>query len=267
MFDTAFGLPLHPLLVHLPVVLLPLSAVAMVLLVLAPSLRQRLAVPAFVLVAAGALGTVAAMLSGTAFVERVGDPGVHAQLGTALMVCSLFYLAIAGGWLLWVGRADRRGTLPAALGWLSALLSVGIIALTVATGHSGASAVWSGVVRADSSAPQAPSTAGPEASTGTEASPSPSTPATADASATASSAPTGITLAEVAEHGSADSCWAAVDGNVYDLTDWIGQHPGGQSHILALCGTDATAAFTSQHSGDARPAEELASMLLGPLAS
>ena len=60
--------------------------------------------------------------------------------------------------------------------------------------------------------------------------------------------------------------WAAIDGNVYDLTEWIGQHPGGSQRILPLCGTDATAAFSAQHGGQARPASELASFLLGPLA-
>ena len=58
---------------------------------------------------------------------------------------------------------------------------------------------------------------------------------------------------------------AAIDGNVYDLTEWIGQHPGGSQRILPLCGTDATAAFSAQHGGQARPASELATFFLGPL--
>lgn len=91
MFDTALGLPLHPLLVHLPIVLLPLSAVGVVLLVVAPSLRRRLAVPTLILLAVGALGSIAAMLSGNALAERVGQPGGHAQLGTALVVASICY--------------------------------------------------------------------------------------------------------------------------------------------------------------------------------
>ena len=55
------------------------------------------------------------------------------------------------------------------------------------------------------------------------------------------------------------------DGRAYDLTEWIGQHPGGSQRILPLCGTDATAAFSAQHGGQARPASELAAFLLGPL--
>jgi cytochrome b involved in lipid metabolism len=73
------------------------------------------------------------------------------------------------------------------------------------------------------------------------------------------------TLADVAKHNSGTSCWVAIHGNVYDLTNWIGQHPGGPQRILNICGTDATAAFTAQHGGQARPAAELASFYLAPL--
>jgi cytochrome b involved in lipid metabolism len=74
------------------------------------------------------------------------------------------------------------------------------------------------------------------------------------------------TMAKVAQHNSAVSCWAAINGNVYDLTNWINQHPGGPQRILNLCGTDATAAFNAQHGGQARPAQELAQFFLAPLA-
>ncbi len=79
------------------------------------------------------------------------------------------------------------------------------------------------------------------------------------------SEPAGYTMDDVAAHDSEASCWAAIDGNVYDLTEWIGQHPGGSQRILPLCGTDATAAFSAQHGGQARPASELATFFLGPL--
>ena len=78
---------------------------------------------------------------------------------------------------------------------------------------------------------------------------------------------TGYTMTEVQQHNSASSCWAAINGNVYDLTNWINQHPGGQGPILSLCGTDGSAAFNGQHGGQARPASELKNFLLGPLSS
>jgi cytochrome b involved in lipid metabolism len=74
------------------------------------------------------------------------------------------------------------------------------------------------------------------------------------------------TLAEVAEHNSGTSCWTAINGGVYDVTTWINQHPGGPEHILALCGTDGSAAFNGQHGGEARPAAELATFKIGMLA-
>lgn len=77
---------------------------------------------------------------------------------------------------------------------------------------------------------------------------------------------TGITLTQVAEHNSRASCFSAVNGNVYDLTSWIPNHPGGESKILALCGTDASVSFNRQHGGDSKPIKILAGFKLGVLA-
>lgn len=54
---------------------------------------------------------------------------------------------------------------------------------------------------------------------------------------------TGYTAAEVATHNSRDSAWVVYDGKVYDLTDFVNLHPGGQGAILRAAGTDATSAF------------------------
>jgi cytochrome b involved in lipid metabolism len=80
-------------------------------------------------------------------------------------------------------------------------------------------------------------------------------------------AATSYTMAQVATHNNASSCWAAINGNVYDLTNWINQHPGGPERILSICGTDGSAAFNAQHGGQRQPAQELQNFLLGPLAS
>jgi cytochrome b involved in lipid metabolism len=57
-----------------------------------------------------------------------------------------------------------------------------------------------------------------------------------------------------------------VNGGVYDLTSWIGQHPGGSKAILGICGKDGSAAFNEQHSSQRRPANELAGFKIGVLA-
>lgn len=74
------------------------------------------------------------------------------------------------------------------------------------------------------------------------------------------------TSAQVATHNSASSCWTIIRGGVYDLTVWIGQHPGGERAILGLCGTDGTAAFDRQHGGSGRPEDTLTSFKIGVVA-
>ncbi|MFA6459347.1 MAG: cytochrome b5-like heme/steroid binding domain-containing protein [Candidatus Paceibacterota bacterium] len=73
------------------------------------------------------------------------------------------------------------------------------------------------------------------------------------------------TLTEVAIHNTASSCWAAVNGGVYNLTTWIGKHPGGEKAILSICGKDGSSAFNNQHDGQADPAKALASFKIGLL--
>lgn len=63
-------------------------------------------------------------------------------------------------------------------------------------------------------------------------------------------------LEELAKHNTASDCWIGIEGKVYNVTDFIGQHPGGQA-ILFGCGKDATAVFNKRangtpHSEDAR---------------
>jgi cytochrome b involved in lipid metabolism len=81
----------------------------------------------------------------------------------------------------------------------------------------------------------------------------------------AAQAPGTYTMADVALHNSAASCWSAINGGVYDLTSWINQHPGGQGTILSICGIDGSSAFNNQHGGQRRPASELTGFQIGTL--
>ena len=76
----------------------------------------------------------------------------------------------------------------------------------------------------------------------------------------------GYTMAKVKENNSASSCWSVINGNVYNLTQWINSHPGGPSVIRGLCGVDGTSSFNGKHRGQGNPTATLASYLLGPLA-
>ena len=81
----------------------------------------------------------------------------------------------------------------------------------------------------------------------------------------ASAAAAGYTIEKVKANASATSCWTVIKGNVYDLTAWINQHPGGSSSIKSLCGVDGSASFAAQHQGESKPESRLAGYLLGPL--
>jgi len=59
------------------------------------------------------------------------------------------------------------------------------------------------------------------------------------------------TLVEVSKHAIEADCWFAIDENVYDVTTFIPNHPGGQQ-ILAGCGKNASAMFNERHSDQAR---------------
>ena len=99
---------------------------------------------------------------------------------------------------------------------------------------------------------------GAAAVTSTTPKPQPSAPTTP--------AVVSYTMSQVAQNNKSTSCWSAIDGSVYNLTNWIGSHPGGSSAITSLCGVDGTASFRGKHGNQSNPAQRLAGYLLGPLA-
>ncbi|WP_405219859.1 cytochrome b5-like heme/steroid binding domain-containing protein [Agrococcus sp. Ld7] len=248
-FDLAFGLPLHPLAVHVPVVLLPLGAIGVVLTLLVPSWRTSLAWPTVAVLGVAAVGALVAKLSGEALAERVGSPGQHEQLGNWVLIMAAILFAATLAWWLWQGKADRRnrptGVIGLIVGTVLASIAVGAIIVSVLAGHTGAAQVWQDRVA-------------PPVETPTAITPG----ATAEPGAGA----TEIDIAEVAQHADSASCWVAIEGTVYDVTAWIPRHPGGPDRILAICGTDASDGFSAQHGGQSLPTEQLSSFAIGALA-
>lgn len=59
----------------------------------------------------------------------------------------------------------------------------------------------------------------------------------------------GISINELLKHNSESDCWVAYDGKVYDITNFLPNHPGGINKILPYCGTSGEFqnAFTKQH--------------------
>ncbi|OCK84663.1 mitochondrial cytochrome-like protein b2, partial [Lepidopterella palustris CBS 459.81] len=56
-----------------------------------------------------------------------------------------------------------------------------------------------------------------------------------------------LNAAEVAKHNSRDSCWVVIEGEVYDVTNFLEEHPGGASIILRYAGKDATEEYLPVH--------------------
>lgn len=73
------------------------------------------------------------------------------------------------------------------------------------------------------------------------------------------------TMSEVALHNTANDCWSVVRGQVYDLTSWIGKHPGGEKAITQLCGVDGTDKFVGKHGGSNLQENTLESFKIGDL--
>ncbi|CAG8615962.1 4596_t:CDS:10 [Cetraspora pellucida] len=56
-----------------------------------------------------------------------------------------------------------------------------------------------------------------------------------------------FTWEELAKHNKPDDAYVAVRGNVYDITNFIERHPGGDDILLLAAGRDITQAFETYH--------------------
>ena len=74
---------------------------------------------------------------------------------------------------------------------------------------------------------------------------------------------TKLTRAQVAQHGTTSDCWSIIGKNVYDLTSYVSQHPGGPSRIAGICGSNGTSAFKGQHMSDRDVAQVLSAFKIG----
>lgn len=87
-------------------------------------------------------------------------------------------------------------------------------------------------------------------------------------SSSPSTGPVTLTTSELAKHASGSDCWLLISGKFYDVTEYMGQHPGGTQNILRACGTDATQAFATMDGRGGHSAQaygDLEHYLLGSL--
>ena len=151
MFDLFNGMPVHALVVHAVVVLLPLMAVVTVAFVIRPRWRRELpwAVLGNLLAAAA---TYAAMASGEKLQTRLSNPDFepvakdHGDLGALLIYFAVAQFVVSLiAWLLLRTRDDAARTSAPKLATAVVLtLAVGVAASAWAfrVGESGAEAVW-----------------------------------------------------------------------------------------------------------------------------
>jgi len=152
MFDLINGLPVHPLVVHAVVVLLPLATLGLIAIAVRPAWRRPYGL---LVVACTALATVMipiATSSGEALEERVGNPGEHAELGEQLIWFAVPMLLLAAA-LWWLDRrstttgsaSTARATSPGIVRTVAALAVVAALATSVQVyrvGDSGARSAW-----------------------------------------------------------------------------------------------------------------------------
>lgn len=152
MFDVVAGLPLHPLVVHAAVVLVPVAAIVVAVAGVWPRFRRWAGyLPAALGLAALVVVPIATQ-SGEALEQRLGEPPYierHADLGEALIPW-VVALAVTGGVVTALELLRRRGRLlhrgvVVVVAVTAVAVGIGAVVQTVLVGHSGATAVWSDV--------------------------------------------------------------------------------------------------------------------------
>lgn len=152
--ENLFGLPAHPLIVHMAVVMVPLAALGAIVMAFKGSWIDRFGWWVVGFAGVGALSSILAAGSGESLEERVDETAAlerHAELGeTARLVAVLFFLVVLavvlGRWFLRRRAANGTSGVGTGLGYaMSALLVLGGIAATysmIEVGHQGAKVTW-----------------------------------------------------------------------------------------------------------------------------
>jgi hypothetical protein len=157
------GLPLHVLVVHAVVVLVPVAALAVVLSTWWPRARTRLGIGTLAVAAAALAVIPVATSAGEWLEERVPETSLveeHTSMGESLLpwVIALVAVAAVVWWLDGAsGRRRARGVGPVrledrsthvVLGLLAVVVALGSVVTVYRIGDSGAKASWDGRVAA-----------------------------------------------------------------------------------------------------------------------
>ena len=148
--STINGLPAHPLLVHVIVVLAPLTALLLILCAVWPAARERLTWLAVALASVNLILTPIVSEAGEWLYGKVEDTElleVHEHLGETMIYVSIALLVAAilvAAAHVRAGRGKPLSTvLSAVIAVVVILIGVGATAQVFRIGHSGAESVWS----------------------------------------------------------------------------------------------------------------------------
>ena len=157
------GLPLHVLLVHLVVVVVPLAALCLLLGAAWPTARRRLGIATPIVALVALVSVPLTTEAGEALEEQVAESTLselHGELGGGLLpwVVAVFVVAVAqwAWYALFTGTArfaalpnSRTLRLAVQVALIVAVLAVvtGSVVETVVIGESGARAAWEGRLR------------------------------------------------------------------------------------------------------------------------
>jgi hypothetical protein len=139
------GLPLHPLLVHSAVILVPLVAIGALVMSYLPSFSRRHGKLILIVALVAQVSVFLAKISGEALSEILDkEVEKHAQLGEIAPFVTIPMVALI--YLRW--RMDRAGSSTGSVA-IRRLTSVALVIASLASlvviflvGHSGASSVW-----------------------------------------------------------------------------------------------------------------------------
>jgi len=145
LFGSVAGLPLHPLVIHAAIVLIPLAAISALVMSYLPSFSRRYGKVTLVIALVAQLSLFLAKVTGEAFEEILDkDVGNHAELGEIAPFITLPMVALT--YLRW--RLDRSGATVGSA-WARRLTSIALVVASLASitivvlvGHSGAESVW-----------------------------------------------------------------------------------------------------------------------------
>jgi cytochrome bd-type quinol oxidase subunit 2 len=146
VFDLITGLPVHPLISHAVVVVVPLAAIGALILTFVPKWRTTYSPLVLIAVLLSPISAFIATQSGEALSERVGLPKSHSTLGERLSYVVLAFAIVFSIWFAIEKSARVRTKVPKILQQvvkvIFPILAAVSLVLTFLVGHSGAEATW-----------------------------------------------------------------------------------------------------------------------------